>query len=435
LVAPTPAVDVGGRVIARNALFNLLGQGLPLGVALVAVPILLRELGAARFGILGLVWMFATIFGDLGFGRAGTRFAAEALGAGRVGHLRHIAGVTVAAQVILGLALGALLAALSGVLSGSVLNIEPALADEARLSFLVLSVSVPVLMVGGAFRGFLEAQQRFGVVNIVRFWTSTLTYLLPLVVLAAGGGVVAIVCALVVLRSLGVAAFWAAARSFWCVQQQVGDGSPPALREILTFGTWVTVSTVVSPVLVYADRFLLGSLVSVAAVGVYTAPYEVITRILLVPAALASTLFPAVSALAGMGVDEGLRRTSRRSVAVVVALVAPVAITFMLFAEPLLGVWLGAEATPEMVRALQLLAPGVMLNAMALIPFSVLQGVGRADLTGKFHLLELPIHGALAWWLIGRFGVAGAAAAWSLRAAIDAALLFGAAHQVTRRAA
>lgn len=431
MVTPSE-VDVSRPTLARNTVFNLLGQGLPLFVALVAVPILLRELGPGRFGILGLVWMFVTMFGDLGFGRAGTRFAAEALGAGRRSHVRRIAAVTLAAQTALGLLLGTALAAGAGVLSGSVLSVDPELADEARRSFLLVAPVVPFLLTGAAFRGFLEAEQRFGVVNVVRFTLSTLNYMLPLVVVARGGGVVAVVAVLMLLRVAGTLAFAWPSRTLWRQDADGGDVPPPGLADILRFGSWVTVSTVVSPLLVYLDRFLLGALVSVAAVGVYTAPFEVVTRILLIPAALASTLFPAVSALKGMGDGAELRATTRRAVSVVAALVGPAALGFVVLAGPLLGLWLGDGATPEMVVALQLLVPGVFFNALAFVPFSLVQGVGRADLTGWIHLVELPVHGVLAWWLIGRYGVAGAAGAWSLRTAMDAALMFLAARSVGR---
>ncbi len=424
------APDVRPRALARNTVFNLLGQGLPLLVALVAVPILLRELGAARFGVLGLVWMFVTIFGELGFGRAGTKYAAQALGSGRTDQIRKIVGVTLAAQLVLGFALGLLLVGLAGSLTGSALSIEENLVAPAKTSFLVLGAVTPALLLGSAFRGFLEAQQRFGVVNVIRFWTSTLNYLLPVVVVLNGGGLVPIVGVLMGLRVVGTLAFGLAARSMWASVPHGEDRGDLSVGDILSFGGWVTVSTVVSPILVYIDRFLLGALVSVAAVGVYTAPYEIVTRVLLVPAALASTLFPAVSALRGMDDPGAVARAAGRATGVIALLVTPVAAVCILGAGPMLRLWLGPETTPEMVTALRLLAPGVFMNALAFVPLSVLQGSGRADLTGRLHLAELPVHCVVAWWLVGAFGIAGAAGAWSLRTTADSVGLFWLARRV-----
>jgi len=49
-----------------------------------------------------------------------------------------------------------------------------------------------------------------------------------------------------------------------------------------------------------------------------------------------------------------------------------------------------------------------------------------ADVVAKFHLIELPFYAGLLWYLLGSMGIAGVALAWTLRATIDAFLLFGA---------
>jgi O-antigen/teichoic acid export membrane protein len=48
--------------------------------------------------------------------------------------------------------------------------------------------------------------------------------------------------------------------------------------------------------MVYADRFLIGSILPLAAVAYYATPYEVATKLLIVPSALVGVMFPAFSA-------------------------------------------------------------------------------------------------------------------------------------------
>lgn len=62
MVAPSETRDAA---VARHTVFNVMGQGLPLVVALAAVPLLLRGLGEARFGILALVWTLVTLLSTL----------------------------------------------------------------------------------------------------------------------------------------------------------------------------------------------------------------------------------------------------------------------------------------------------------------------------------------------------------------------------------
>jgi O-antigen/teichoic acid export membrane protein len=90
-----------------------------------------------------------------------------------------------------------------------------------------------------------------------------------------------------------------------------------------------------------------------------------------------------------------------------------------------LTLWLGADFAQHGYRVLQWLAVGVFINCLALIPFTLVQGVGRPDLTAKLHLIELPLYLSALWWLISAHGVEGAAIAWTARMGVDGAVLFG----------
>ena len=73
-----------GRLLARNTIWNLVGEGAPLLIAVIAIPVLVHALGTARFGILMIVWLligYLSLF-DLGVGRALTNLVAQKLGSG-----------------------------------------------------------------------------------------------------------------------------------------------------------------------------------------------------------------------------------------------------------------------------------------------------------------------------------------------------------------
>lgn len=68
-----------GSLLARNAYINLIGQILPILVAIFAIPLLIKVLGTERFGVLALAWVVMGDFGlfDFGMGLATTKFVAE----------------------------------------------------------------------------------------------------------------------------------------------------------------------------------------------------------------------------------------------------------------------------------------------------------------------------------------------------------------------
>ncbi len=66
------------------------------------------------------------------------------------------------------------------------------------------------------------------------------------------------------------------------------------LGRLLDLGSWITITNLVSPLLVYCDRFIIGTLVSASLVAYYTTPQDAISRVLALPIAMAATLYPAI---------------------------------------------------------------------------------------------------------------------------------------------
>lgn len=185
----------------------------------------------------------------------------------------------------------------------------------------------------------------------------------------------------------------------------------------------MTVSNVISPLLVYADRFVIGAIFPVAAVAYYVTPYEAVTKLLLIPGALAAVFFPALTA--SFATDR--RRASEIflwGTRVVFLLLLPVVLLVTTFAAEALTLWLGPTFAAEGAGVLRWLAVGVFVNSLAQVAYAAVQGGGRADATAKLHLLEVPLYVAALWWLVTHHGITGAAVAWTLRVSVDAVALF-----------
>ncbi|HEX6588873.1 MAG TPA: flippase [Longimicrobiales bacterium] len=426
-----------GRVIARNTLFNLLGLGLPLVVALVAVPVILDGMGPERFGLLGLVWVALGYLQllDLGLGRAVTRHAARAMEAREPHVLAAVVRATSVAQVVLGVLGGALLALLAPALAGRWLEISPALVGEATRSFMLLGVAAPLLLLANTYRGVLEAGQRFDVVNAVRLPASLLNYAVPMAGALYGWSLPFIVGVILAGRVLMLVGYVIAARRLWPAPAPLEVSARDLLPQLVGYGGWVTVSSLISPLLVYLDRFVIGLVASVTAVGYYTAPHEMVTRLSILPSSLAATLFPAFAVVDAGRADDQTRRAQAERLAVravkyLLVATLPLLVVLFALADELLRAWLGSDFAANAALPLRVLAVGMAFNAIAYVPHSMLQATGRPDVTAKIHMLELPLHVAALWLLVGRWNVAGAALAWSARAALDAMLLFAAAARL-----
>lgn len=414
-----------GRLLAKNTIWNLLGSGAPMIVAVFCIPILIRGLGTDRFGVLTLAWAligYASLF-DLGLGRALTQLVAQKLGAGEEREIPRLAWTSLLLMLLLGFVGTAAVFVISPWLIGRGLNVPAALRGETLQSFRLLGLSLPFVITAAGLRGLLEAHQRFGLINALRIPMGVFTFAGPLLVLPFSKSAVPVVAALVA----GRIAAWGA-HLLLCLRVLPGLGRSiawerSAVGPLLRFGGWMTASNVISPLMATLDRFVIGALVSMAAVAYYATSYEVVTKFLVLPGALMGVMFPAFSASFALDGE----RTSLLFVRCVKSLflvLFPIMLCTVALAQDGLKLWLGPQFAQHGFRVLQILAVGVFINSLAYVPFAFLQGVGRPDLTAKLHLLELPVYLAALIWLTKQYGIEGAAIAWTARAIVEAFLAF-----------
>jgi O-antigen/teichoic acid export membrane protein len=354
---------------------------------------------------------------------------AGCLGRGQPERLPAIVWTSTAVQVGLGVVAAAGLALFAPLLSTRVLGVPAELQADALASLYLVALALPALLAAAAFRGVLEAAQRFDLYNAVRIPSMLAVFVLPLVGLWLGWGLIGILVLLLASRvAMAVAYLVVAIRLFPQLAR------PRLMREglapIVSFGAWSTLSGMTSPLLHSLDRFVLGAVLSTTALGYYAVPFDAVMRILIVPANLVAVLFPAFSSLGGGNRLEEVDALVIRSLKYVLLLLAPVSALLVLGAEDLLGLWLGADFARESGMALRVLAIGILFNGAAFIAVGLLQGLGRAELPGKLGLIELPFAFVLAVICIKLWGITGAAVAWSVRVAIDAVLLFALAHRI-----
>lgn len=421
----------GGRILARNVVVNFFGSGAPLLVALVAIPLLIRGMGTDRFGILTVAWVVIGYFGffDLGLGRALTKMVAERLGTDREGEIPSLVWTTLVLMLLLGVVGAVVLALLAQPTVTSVLKIPEALREEALHSFYLLAFCLPWVISTAGLRGLLEANQSFGLVNAIRVPMGLLAYVGPLLVLPFSSSLTAVTAALVVGRILGwVAHVVACLRVFPALRERTAVHWS-GLGALARFGSWITLSNVVSPLMTYMDRFLVGALISMAAVAYYVTPYEMVIKFGLVPYALMGVFFPAFAATFATDRSRTILLFDR-AVRTIFLFVFPITLVIVTLAYEGLHLWLGREFAENSTLVLQWLAVGVFVNCLAQVPFAMVQGGGRPDIAGKLHMVELPLY-ALAIWLLSRsMGIVGVAVGWTLRVVVDAAVLFVATERI-----
>jgi O-antigen/teichoic acid export membrane protein len=424
-----------GRLLARNVGLSAAGWAVPAVFALLAIPALVRAMGAERFGLLALAWTLVGPFSpfDLGIGRALTQALSARVGRADQGDSPDVAWT--AGWLMLGVGLaGALgLALAAAPLAERWLHVPPALRGEAVLAFRLLALAVPLTVLTSGLRGVLEAGQAFRAVTALRVPLAILTFAGPWAVQPVSHALPAAVGVLVAARAFVAVLHGAAVARRYPELRRARAPRVAALRSLWAVAGWMTLSTLANPILATGDRLLIGAALPMAAFAQYAAVGELASKLGVVGAVLQPVLLPALAAtlVADASRAAGL---FDRGVRITALAVAPAALAMVAFAPEGLRLWLGAELARDAAPALQILAIGWYVNAFAQLPYVALQGAGRADVPAAFHVLEVPLHLGVLWLLVGRFGLAGAAAAGALRLGVDALALFAAAPLALRDA-
>jgi O-antigen/teichoic acid export membrane protein len=203
---------------------------------------------------------------------------------------------------------------------------------------------------------------------------------------------------------------------------------PLSMRPMWRYTGWLTISNIVGPLMVYGDRYYLASILPPAAVSYYTVPLDTMFRATALPGSALGAAFPALTD-AEREPANARRFIDDAGALLVFAWLIPLVLVGVLLPDAL-RLWLGDGHAQQMLRTSRLILAGVLVNGCALVPFTLLQAIGRTDITAKLHMLELPLFGIALATLVTMHGVVGASMAWSMRVGFDAVCLLYAAQRL-----
>jgi O-antigen/teichoic acid export membrane protein len=425
-VSATVKSLTSGRILARSAIWNLVGMAAPMLVALIAIPLLIDGMGKERFGLLAIIWMGVGYFSlfDLGLGRALTKMVSERLGRDELSGLGSLIWTALSLLTLLGVFGALLLIVFSPALVTGLLQCSRCIARGGdcgvshtgrwgarshiqqraswacwrRISGLVSSPLIQdparrTHLRRPAHRAAIHAKHCLGNGSAAGQSPGGISRLL------LGGNS----CAYRELRT---------PRSL----------ERSHVRHLLSFGGWLTVTNIVGPLMTYMDRFFISAMLGLAAVAYYVTPYEVLSRLQMLPQAIMGVLFPAMAAAHG-GDQQRLVHLYANSSRVTYWAMLPVTAGAFLLAPEALLIWLGEDFRDAATLVVHWLAVGWMINTLARPAFTALQSVGRPDLVAKAHLSELVPYLGLLLLLAKTHGIAGVAAAWTLRVVADTLIL------------
>lgn len=368
--------------ILKNSALNVLGFVIPSLIAIPAMGFMARILGVERFGLFTLVFAiigYASIF-DAGLSRAVIRLVS--LHRDDHDKLSKIVGSASYAVLMLSIlsALGLYLFSDKVV---SLLNVSVIHRSDAVLSLNLLSFVIPPMLLSMVWFAPLDGLEQFKKANFIKIITSSIISVLPVVFVYFEDSLLFACLGLLIGRCItAIVAYVVCKRTL-----KVGFVTDKAsFFELISFSGWITVSNIVSPIMVYFDRFILSHYMGAARVAYYSASSEVVSRMLYFSGALSRVIFPKLS---GSNNEKDNKKIVLSSFMVLGFFSFFVAGGVFIFAPNILGVWMGSEYATYSTDIIRVLLIGFVFNSLAQIPFSFIQAKGHSKVTALIHLYIL----------------------------------------------
>lgn len=178
-------------------------------------------------------------------------------------------------------------------------------------------------------------------------------------------------------------------------------------RELLSYGKFITASSIVLFVASELDTAVLGKIAGAEQLGFYVLAFTIANLVTTnISKVVSKIMLPAYSAL--QSDLTALKRAYIRTLSSVVLLVLPAAVGIILIADPLIRVVYG-EVWGQAAIPLQVLAVFGLLRALASFNGYLFEGIGRPNVAFRLALFRLLVIAPMIVPMINGYGLLGAA--------------------------
>ena len=401
----------------------LAGNVTPALVAILSVPIIIERAGLEAFSVLSLIWLLIGYFSffDLGMGLGLTHKIAIIRTTLSSKNLGSVVASGLFFTLITGLFGAAVLSYFANVLVSSWEIKDTRIVGPTLLALQVAAIAIPIVTVTSAVRGIAEGFERFRESSLIKGFFGSLFFLLPAIVSSdKPDSILAMAISLVGVRFLMLLAYTVKFKDIIWDAIDFNMVSRTSARELINYSAWITVSNLSSQLISISDRLILSSLLGVATAAYFSVPFDVLARVLIIPASLVTVLLPYFSSRIGISpVDSTFRKMLTATTVGSFLFFIPVCF----FSGEILTLWLDIDFATQSASIFSMLAVGFMFVAIAHIPLVRLQGGGHTRIVAIFHMVQLCVYVPLFYLTVKTYGAIGGASLWCIRSLLDLCIL------------
>ena len=241
--------------LTKNTIWNFIGSSAPMLIGIVTIPFLIIKINVEAFGILSLVWALIGYFSifDFGIGRSLTHQVSSIISQKKNYDLASIIKTGLIFMLITGLFGGFILALLSNKLGNDWLNVSEILKKDTIKCLFIASFGIPLATITSGLKGVLEGYEDFKSASLLRLVLGISNFVFPVLsVLFINNSLEYMVLSLVFARFIVMIGHLVVInkRIPIILLFQASIANNKKLKELFSFGAWMTLCNIVSPLMV-----------------------------------------------------------------------------------------------------------------------------------------------------------------------------------------
>jgi O-antigen/teichoic acid export membrane protein len=398
------------RLLRRNALGVYAVYAAAIVSGFVVTPVVIHSIGTPAFGVwsfIGSVTIYLSVL-DFGVGPSIIRFAAEAEGRRAPDDLNEIASTGLAMYAVIGLLTLPIGLALAWVVPAAV-GAPQRLIWDARITTVLVVVSLAVRFPLGLFNNLLISRQRWDLQNLANLVSTVLYALLVALLIPRGGGIV-----LLGVLTLGTTVLRLSLPLAWLrrelPQLQIGRRfvSRERLRALTVFSSSNFLVHIAQKIVFSTDVIVVSIVLGAVSAGVYSVPAKLFALAFGLGTVVTSLMFPAFAELHGAGDADRQQRLLLAGLRSGTALMLLLALPLLLIPDLLIHAWIGGGFRGS-YPVMALLAGVLLVHQPIYVLTQFLIAVGRQRAIALVSIATTLLNLALSFLLAWRWGVWGVA--------------------------
>jgi O-antigen/teichoic acid export membrane protein len=396
----------------HNVLWSWAAVAATLIIGFILTPIIIRKLGAEGYGIWTTLYSLVSYYGllDLGLRSAVVYFSGQYRAQGEPERINQVINTVGTYYSLSSLLIVISIYFAAGPIANS-LDISAGHRPQVRLLLIITSMSWMVSQ--PVFNATLEGFQRFDLTSRIVIGTSLLRGVSSLVVLALGGGLVALSATYLAIQTIGgVASYLAVRHMFPQLALAARFVRVSMLKTMLRYSVHTVIAYLGLQTLQNAAVLIIGWRLSPTLAGYYSLPLRLLQQSGEMIARVGSVSSSRAIELITHGKTSSVLRLAILSNRYCCALFAPVSVFLFIYGTELIQRWVGGLYVQNSAPLLPILAAGTLLGYAGQFNSSTLLfSLARHDTYARALLVEVALHLTALALLLPRYGLIGAACA------------------------